>query len=446
MGRQEEDLSALLPDDVLAAVLRRVAPRGLAACRCACRSWRALIDGRRLLRADLLPHSLAGFFLCYNELDLPEFLARPGADLAGLTLPRATVVQDHCNGLVLDWHGVLNPATGRRAYLPDPPPLPALPEEYFLEYDHLAFDPAESPHYQVFSVPSVLPAAFGRGMVAADPAADPAVHAAVSRSEWPPSPLVLSVFSSRTGRWEERSFVREGEAAGTVADMDYDSEVAQHSVCWRGALYVHRESDFVFRISLLEDTYRVIKPPKEIEALRGQSLVTLGRSQKGVYIAFIDSKRHLCVWTFDDDARDKMDWKQRYRCDLSGLALATPRRYGRWILQNANNSRDEGGNGNDDEGVLALAGQETEWDSDDEDILGTEDAIQGRYGFTILGFHPYKEIVFLHTSFRGLAYHLKSSKLEDLDDLYPKNYNDVAGFCARIENAFPYTPCWMGEL
>ncbi|CAL4943042.1 unnamed protein product [Urochloa decumbens] len=406
MGRQqqqEEDMSALLPDDVLAAVLRRVAPQGLAACRCACRSWRALIDGRRLLRADLLPHSLAGFFLCYNELDLPEFLARPGADLAGYTLPRATVVQDHCNGLVLDWHGVLNPATGRRAYLPDPPPLPALPEEYFIEYGHLAFDPAESPHYQVFSVPSVLPAAFGRGMVAADPAADPAVHAAVSRSEWPPSPLVLSVFSSRTGRWEER-------------------------------------------ISLLEDTYRVIKPPKEIEALRGQSLVTLGRSQKGVYIAFIDSKRHLCVWTFDDDARDKMDWKQRYRCDLSGLALATPRRYGRWILQNANNSRDEGGNGNDDEGVLALAGQETEWDSDDEDILGTEDAIQGRYGFTILGFHPYKEIVFLHTSFRGLAYHLKSSKLEDLDDLYPKNYNDVAGFCARIENAFPYTPCWMGEL
>ncbi|CAN6292792.1 unnamed protein product [Urochloa humidicola] len=364
--QQEEegtDLSALLPDDVLADVLRRVAPRGLAACRCACRSWRSLIDARRLLRADLLPRSLAGFFLCYSMLNLPEFLARPGADPTGYTLPRSTEVQDHCNGLVLDWHGVLNPATGRRISLPDPPPLPAaLPEEYFIECVHLAFDPADSPHYQVFSVPLVvLGFAFPRVVVDAD---REAVYQAVERSEWPPSPLVLSVFSSRTGRWERRSFVREGDAAGTVADMDYAMEVALHSACWRGALYVHRENDFVFRISLSEDTYRVIKPPKE----SGGSIVNLGRSQKGVYFAFIDDKRHLCVWTFDD-SHDKMDWTLRYRCDLSGLALATPRRHGHWILQNANYRRDQGGNGDE---ALALAGQEIEWDSDDDDILGTE--------------------------------------------------------------------------
>lgn len=36
---------------------------------------------------------------------------------------------------------------------------------------------------------------------------------------WPPSPCVFRVFSSKTERWEERSFVREGKAASTIADM-----------------------------------------------------------------------------------------------------------------------------------------------------------------------------------------------------------------------------------
>jgi hypothetical protein len=58
---EEEDRARLLPDDVLADVLSRLAPRGLATSRCVCTAWRAVIDGRGLLRADLLPpRSLAG--------------------------------------------------------------------------------------------------------------------------------------------------------------------------------------------------------------------------------------------------------------------------------------------------------------------------------------------------------------------------------------------------
>ncbi|KAF0924710.1 hypothetical protein E2562_014515 [Oryza meyeriana var. granulata] len=37
--------------------------------------------------------------------------------------------------------------------------------------------------------------------------------------EWPPSPYKINVFSSRTGRWEERPFVREGETVTTINDM-----------------------------------------------------------------------------------------------------------------------------------------------------------------------------------------------------------------------------------
>jgi hypothetical protein len=45
-----------LPDDVLADVLGRLRPRWLAAARCVRKSWRRVIDDRRLLRTDLLPH------------------------------------------------------------------------------------------------------------------------------------------------------------------------------------------------------------------------------------------------------------------------------------------------------------------------------------------------------------------------------------------------------
>jgi hypothetical protein len=47
----------VFPDDVLAAVLRRLAPRGVATSRCVCRAWCALIYDRHLLRTDLLPLS-----------------------------------------------------------------------------------------------------------------------------------------------------------------------------------------------------------------------------------------------------------------------------------------------------------------------------------------------------------------------------------------------------
>jgi hypothetical protein len=37
-------------------------------------------------------------------------------------------------------------------------------------------------------------------------------------TEWPPSLWTLNVFSSSTREWQTRSFVREGEAAGTMTD------------------------------------------------------------------------------------------------------------------------------------------------------------------------------------------------------------------------------------
>lgn len=117
----ETDLSALLPADVLADVLCRLAPRGLAAPRCVCKAWQIIIDARRLLRAELLPHSLAGIYVNFRALHISEFFSRPSKDpsisgkhafLAQYCSSSARrCIQDHCNGLLLLFDHVLNPAT-----------------------------------------------------------------------------------------------------------------------------------------------------------------------------------------------------------------------------------------------------------------------------------------------------------------------------------------------
>uniref|UniRef100_A0A0E0KH80 F-box domain-containing protein n=1 Tax=Oryza punctata TaxID=4537 RepID=A0A0E0KH80_ORYPU len=239
---------AALPDDLLAEVLRRLAPRSLAACRCVCKPWRDLVDERRLLRADLLPHSLAGIFINFSGLFYPEFFARPSTTISGRLdfLPFGTKyynVEDHCNGLLLldlyDCYCVVNPATRWWARLPPRPPLLDEMETDHIHTVYLVFDPAASPNYEVFVIPCIQN---WRIQVEQEP------------SECPPSVYVLS---SRTERWEERTFVREGEAArtGIVPDM---------------------------RISLRNDQYQVIKLPK-VTRMPLDEYFYLGRSQKGVH-------------------------------------------------------------------------------------------------------------------------------------------------------------------
>jgi hypothetical protein len=71
--------------------------------------------------------------------------------------------------------------------------------------------------------------------------------------EWPPSPWRVDVFSSRTGRWEERAFVRDGEPAGTVEEMRLDPmEPTGVGPFQRYAVYQHGcRGDFVARCILL---------------------------------------------------------------------------------------------------------------------------------------------------------------------------------------------------
>jgi hypothetical protein len=88
--------------------------------------------------------------------------------------------------------------------------------------------------------------------------------------------------------------------------------------------------------------------------------------------------------------------------------------------------------------------KEEEKQGDDENILNIEDDYSS-YSMKIyfLGFHPYKEVIFLGLSYIGVAYHLKRSKIHYLGNMRP---NDYDGPTNGMSEAFPYTPCMIGKL
>ncbi|KAJ1293839.1 hypothetical protein BS78_01G099800 [Paspalum vaginatum] len=444
-------MGVALPDDALAEILRRLPPRSLATSRCVCKAWQAIVDGRRLLLPELLPHSVRGIFLMHNELRYPAFLAHPSmepeifdnlnfnrhADAAdGYWGSRATVL-GHCNGLLLyeDMEGfhVVNPATLPHESLPPPPPV----WRFWWGSHHLVFDPSESLHYEVFFVPRA-------------PERD------APSLEWPASTWVLCVFSSRTGQWEERAFVREDEAAGMASDKEMQRRKPlwqRCSVYWQGVLFVPCNASFtVMRISLSNNKYRVIKMPTDI----GDSEygVCLGRSKEGLCSASFHDWYKLRVWILDESC-GAMEWVLKHHIDIhhsvSRLMWHCEEKEGPWKLQDAENEDyDQESlqyvNYDEDDSNNALIKGKVEWDSDNDNIVDNESEFVECFlgDITVLGFHPYKDVIFLNLSLqRAVAYHLSTSMVQDLGKVSPDYYG---GHAAYIKSSFPYTPCLMAEF
>ena len=254
----ETKATVTLPDDLLADILGRLPARSLAASQRVCKAWHELVENRRLLLRlrRLLPHSVRGLFINYQDYGNPHFFARPplavaadGArikgkvdfivrEINGYSFSSWYEVADHCNGILLyrdtDQHVlyVLNPATRRRARLP-----PCSGEDW-KRRAFLVFDPAVSPDYKVLLEP-----------------VDPREAACSRLMEWPPAAWKWHEFSSMTGRWKEKVFVLEGEAAGTVGELVLGLDSLRYSMVprwryaayWKGELYVHCRGEFVAR-------------------------------------------------------------------------------------------------------------------------------------------------------------------------------------------------------
>ncbi|CAL4935123.1 unnamed protein product [Urochloa decumbens] len=418
--QQQQGLLRMLPDDILDDVLRRLAPRELSVLRCAGKAWRAAVEARGLL----LPRAVGGIFVWWNDLDSLEFVARPtaGTPVSGRLAdfiapkPRSRTFRDHCNGLLLFDHCVVNPAT--RSCAPLPPRLYELTRRdgYFYYHEYLVLDPAVSPHHEVFAIPKILyKPEPGESRHRGDQL-DPTIE----KSEWPPSSWDLLVFSSRTGQWEERTFLRDGAAAGTVASMrwsSYGHGEGHYAAYWQGELYVHYDGNYFIRIFLSGNKYQVIKPPLRIRSLL--RTFHLGRSKKGVYCALtypLKDSYWLRVWILEESC-GRMKWVLKNQTDLKSLLACrkVDEQFGRpWILRDINyyEKRDKD-------------------DDDDDDEEEEEEEVEEM------------EVVFLNESrIRGLAYHFNNSKVQDLGYIRPRNYG---GPTAHIKMSFPYTPCWMGE-
>jgi hypothetical protein len=281
----------LLPEELLADILRRLPPRPLAVCRSVSKDLRAVIDGRGLLLAlaHRVTSGLRGMFINYVGQDRPYFFSRPagsaiGAEVSFLTRIRWGEVVHHCNGLLLvqDWNGlyVCNPATLRWEQLPPPPWGGISPM-------HLAFDPPVSLHYEVFFFAEQVPSEpkipiqpgikrkpefrcyseYTHQKIKDLPSSvrdkynyDREMHMKGS-IEWPPSSYVAQVFSSRTSQWEERTYVQKDDVIVTVSDVWLDpwapysvgNETMSYrppwcnGVYWRGSFYLHCRGGFIMR-------------------------------------------------------------------------------------------------------------------------------------------------------------------------------------------------------
>ncbi|KAK3143169.1 hypothetical protein QOZ80_4BG0359350 [Eleusine coracana subsp. coracana] len=287
---------AALPDDGLAGVLRVLPPRSLAVARCVCKAWRDIIDGRSLLLPHLLPRSVHGIFINYIDHQRAHLFSRPSSSFSridGLLRfmlnadPEEDIwwtVLDHCNGLLLcDTGGlyVCNPAMQRWTQLPQH----TTKARYQRTSAYIAFDPVLSVHYEVFLIPDVPeekpkpadPVVYRKAEQALDatsfslewlfsspedqaseedqrhvepPSTIEKDHDPCHLMKWPPSPWILKVFSSRNGQWEDRSFAREGQPAGTVEDMQLEKRTWHtqlYAVYNNGVLYVHCRGSFIAR-------------------------------------------------------------------------------------------------------------------------------------------------------------------------------------------------------
>uniref|UniRef100_A0A0D9VW49 F-box domain-containing protein n=1 Tax=Leersia perrieri TaxID=77586 RepID=A0A0D9VW49_9ORYZ len=460
-----------LPEDVLAEILRRLPPRSLAVSRCVCAAWRSAIDTRRMLRTDLLPLSLAGIFIDFLDLRFPELFSRNSRSsptpINGKLdfLPHDEgmyFIMDHCNGLLLlPGLMVANPATRRWARLP---PLPSHfagqkgVKGFYDQEVFLVFDPTISHHYQVFMIPSVNIGRYSTDRMN-------------MASEWPSSRLLVRVFSSMTGEWEERPLVRQGDAAGTVTDVAermsrLASACIDGNVFWRGALYIN--SHCVIRISMSDRKYQVIKHPM-IYNSKQQPDIYIGKSEKGVYLAsLLGTECCLSVWILHESG-GHFEWILKHQNNLKPLLRCLNQRkqvHGPWISQDVNyhlysqkfpgeweiydSNYDPSHFQSPNDIDKTPVENNFEWDSDDDSVVGTQgDIEEGNVGGHIqfLGFHPFKEVVFFSSLYgwKGLAYHLNSSKLQYLGNLQPKHYEYFSKH-EDICRSSTYTPCWMEQF
>jgi hypothetical protein len=199
-------------------------------------------------------------------------------------------------------------------------------------------------------------------------------------------------------------------------------------------------------MTLWNDKYQIIKSPTE-NYVSDKCVAYLGKSQRGVYLASVSEGNTwpwLRVWLLDVSGSE-MGWVLKSDVSLQmveNFTSAYTDKYDMpWILPE------------DQEHVRTawVEEDESQWDFESGTVLHEksnyktttsrveeEDDDESEWDYKevdFLGFHPYKEILFLRVSSSRVvvSYHLNSSKVQELGIL--EAYN--------MDISIPYTPSWM---
>ncbi|RLN43130.1 hypothetical protein C2845_PM01G32410 [Panicum miliaceum] len=184
----------------------------------------------------------------------------------------------------------------------------------------------------------------------------------------------MRAYSSRTGGWEERPFALE-EAGRFEGSTEGVRLAFGHAAYWHGVLYVHCSSDFILRIDLPNDKYRVIKLPVRVDGW-GDCEFSLGKSKNGIHFAaFVDDHRccRLHIW-FLDESGGRMEWMLKRAIYVRAVVEHFWHNHddltGRpWILQD-----DAFDDLEDNQGPDAPTVEESlDWDSDDDGAIDIKD-------------------------------------------------------------------------
>ena len=157
-----------------------------------------------------------------------------------------------------------------------------------------------------------------------------------------------------------------------------------------------------------------------------------------MYFAKIHDR--IRIWTLSESS-GQVDWVPKNNIGLEPLVnvsslspkgICIP-----WILDD-NEVLDEYGDNK------MLAGRDFDWDSDDDNNIVDTNNGCGHVHFTLLGFHPYKEVAFfLVERFQAVAYLLDRSKVQYIGYLRPTPNDQLY---MTMGEAFLYTPCMIGDL
>ena len=185
--------------------------------------------------------------------------------------------------------------------------------------------------------------------------------------------------------------------------------------------------------------------------------IYLGRSEHGVYCAFV-KRKILRVWLLSQ-SHGPTEWVLKHTSNLRHVlpplrydfrradlpCILPPLKYdgsGPWILHHPNSYEDHIGESMWD------CNDNVDRDPDSGYVISLKDWTEKHYCdyTTLMGFHPYEEIIFLGARYRrGVAYNLNDFTTQELGDLCPPCYEDTTKN-PYIDASFVYTPCLMGNF